>query len=154
VLANTDARLCPTGLKDVEEIDEERGRGLRYFLHLAGTDTGRADSDFLAAAVDQGANGLEVEVPAPLGDIMRVADPVAELRPAAANFTKLCHKTEISRAVRNLEYSRGGGWGSKRLRYTRRERARAGVAQLVEHLICNQRVGGSNPSAGSKRSIT
>ena len=23
----------------------------------------------------------------------------------------------------------------------------AGVAQLVEHLICNQRVGGSNPSA-------
>ena len=24
---------------------------------------------------------------------------------------------------------------------------RAGVAQLVEHLICNQRVGGSNPSA-------
>ena len=26
----------------------------------------------------------------------------------------------------------------------------AGVAQLVEHLICNQRVGGSNPSAGSR----
>ncbi len=25
--------------------------------------------------------------------------------------------------------------------------SRAGVAQLVEHLICNQRVGGSNPSA-------
>ena len=27
----------------------------------------------------------------------------------------------------------------------------AGVAQLVEHLICNQRVGGSNPSASSIR---
>ena len=26
----------------------------------------------------------------------------------------------------------------------------AGVAQLVEHLICNQRVGGSNPSASSR----
>ena len=26
---------------------------------------------------------------------------------------------------------------------------RAGVAQLVEHLICNQRVGGSNPFASS-----
>ena len=26
----------------------------------------------------------------------------------------------------------------------------AGVAQLVEHLICNQRVGGSNPSVSSK----
>ncbi len=28
----------------------------------------------------------------------------------------------------------------------------AGVAQLVEHLICNQRVGGSNPFASSKLS--
>jgi hypothetical protein len=27
----------------------------------------------------------------------------------------------------------------------------AGVAQLVEHLICNQRVGGSNPFASSTR---
>jgi hypothetical protein len=26
---------------------------------------------------------------------------------------------------------------------------RAGLAQLVEHLICNQGVGGSNPSAGT-----
>src|SRR6266542_171313 len=29
-------------------------------------------------------------------------------------------------------------------------RRRAGVAQLVEHLICNQRVGGSNPFASSR----
>ena len=29
----------------------------------------------------------------------------------------------------------------------------AGIAQLVEHLICNQRVGGSSPSAGSKFSL-
>ena len=28
---------------------------------------------------------------------------------------------------------------------------RAGVAQLVEHLICNQRVGGSNPFASSTK---
>ena len=27
---------------------------------------------------------------------------------------------------------------------------RAGVAQLVEHLICNQAVGGSNPFASSR----
>ena len=27
--------------------------------------------------------------------------------------------------------------------------SQAGVAQLVEHLICNQRVGGSNPFASS-----
>src|ERR1700676_5287406 len=31
--------------------------------------------------------------------------------------------------------------------------SRAGVAQLVEHLICNQRVGGSNPSASSAKKI-
>ena len=29
----------------------------------------------------------------------------------------------------------------------------AGVAQLVEHLICNQRVGGSNPSASSAKNF-
>ena len=29
-------------------------------------------------------------------------------------------------------------------------RLQAGVAQLVEHLICNQRVGGSNPFASSR----
>jgi hypothetical protein len=29
----------------------------------------------------------------------------------------------------------------------------AGVAQLVEHLICNQRVGGSIPSASSTRNL-
>jgi hypothetical protein len=36
----------------------------------------------------------------------------------------------VSRSIRSLQH-------------------RAGVAQLVEHLICNQRVGGSNPSASS-----
>jgi hypothetical protein len=30
----------------------------------------------------------------------------------------------------------------------------AGVAQLVEHLICNQRVGGSIPSASSTRKFS
>ena len=29
----------------------------------------------------------------------------------------------------------------------------AGVAQLVEHLICNQRVGGSNPFASSRKTV-
>src|SRR6267142_6007842 len=32
--------------------------------------------------------------------------------------------------------------------------SRAGVAQLVEHLICNQRVGGSSPFAGSTKHLT
>ena len=37
--------------------------------------------------------------------------------------------------------------------WQRIEFLRAGVAQLVEHLICNQRVGGSNPFASSKCQI-
>src|SRR5271157_2306091 len=32
-------------------------------------------------------------------------------------------------------------------------RQHAGVAQLVEHLICNQRVGGSNPFASSRFAV-
>ena len=42
----------------------------------------------------------------------------------------------VSRSIREVESSH-------------RSNRSAGVAQLVEHLICNQRVGGSNPSAGS-----
>ena len=34
--------------------------------------------------------------------------------------------------------------------HVRRTGPQAGVAQLVEHLICNQRVGGSNPFASSR----
>src|SRR5882672_6992370 len=40
-------------------------------------------------------------------------------------------------------------WGSVLLYFLGLRRA--GVAQLVEHLICNQRVGGSNPSASSAK---
>jgi hypothetical protein len=39
--------------------------------------------------------------------------------------------------------------GDRSLHFRREVRSCAGIAQLVEHLICNQRVGGSNPSAGS-----
>ena len=34
----------------------------------------------------------------------------------------------------------------------RLDRSRAPIAQLVEHLICNQGVGGSNPSGGTMKS--
>ncbi len=38
--------------------------------------------------------------------------------------------------------------------YPHAKQRNAGVAQLVEHLICNQRVGGSTPSASSIKSVT
>ena len=45
-----------------------------------------------------------------------------------------------------------GKWKCVRARSVPREGFEAGVAQLVEHLICNQRVGGSNPFASSTQS--
>src|SRR6202022_3721579 len=46
---------------------------------------------------------------------------------------------DIRKGSEGVLYSRGGGRGFRT----------AGVAQLVEHLICNQRVRGSNPFASS-----
>ena len=77
--------------KAVEEIEE-----LRDFLDFAVPNARRADSQPFASAFDQGADRLEVDVPATLGDVMSVADAVAELRPATTYFANLCHKTEIS----------------------------------------------------------
>jgi hypothetical protein len=75
-------------------------------LDFAGTDAGRADPDPPARAIDQGADALQVQVPAALRDIVGVADPVTELGPATAYFASLCHKTEFSRVVRNYQYTR------------------------------------------------
>src|SRR5579872_2431318 len=73
---------------------------LRHLLHFTGSDTGRTDAQALTSAVHQGSHRLEVEVPAAISDIVGVADAVAKLGSAAANFTNLCHKTEISRMIR------------------------------------------------------
>ena len=62
------------------------------FLDFAATDAGSANAHAFGGAVNQCANGLQVEVPAPLGYVVRVADAVAKLRPTAANFTYSCHE--------------------------------------------------------------
>jgi hypothetical protein len=56
---------------------------------------------------------------------------------------------------RNLFQQEGGNRGIRLLdlrdRATRRfTEVNAGIAQLVEQLICNQQVVGSNPTAGSR----
>ena len=73
-----------------------RGGLLSDLLNFAVPNTRRADLQPFAGAVDKGAHRLEVDIPATLGDVMSVADAVAELRPATAYFTNLCHKTKIS----------------------------------------------------------
>jgi hypothetical protein len=77
-------------------------KGLGDFLDFAGADTGCADAQPLAGAVDERANGLQVHVPTTFSDIMCVADAVAELGTAATNFANFRHKTEISLRILNL----------------------------------------------------
>ena len=66
--------------------------GLRRFLNLAATDAGRANTKPLGRTFDNGANRLQVQIPAALGDIVGVADLIAELRTPATHFANSCHK--------------------------------------------------------------
>jgi hypothetical protein len=40
-------------------------------------------------------NRAQIDVPAPLGYIVGVADGISELRPLAADITNSCHNSEI-----------------------------------------------------------
>jgi hypothetical protein len=65
--------------------------GLRDFLDFSVADAGRANAYPAASAINQRADRLQVQVPASLGDVMGVTDPVAEFRRPAAYFANLCH---------------------------------------------------------------
>jgi hypothetical protein len=58
---------------------------------FAGLDAAGANADTLAATVDLGFDGLEVDVPAATGGVVGVRDVVAELRAFAAEITFVCH---------------------------------------------------------------
>ena len=60
--------------------------------------------------------------------------------PGSDRYAKVSSAAHSARAL--LRVTRGGATESKIA-------VGAGVAQLVEHLICNQRVGGSSPFASS-----
>jgi hypothetical protein len=66
--------------------------GLRGFLNLTAPDARRADPNAPARAVDHRVNALQIHVPAPLGHIMGVADPITELRTAPTNLAHLGHR--------------------------------------------------------------
>ena len=65
--------------------------GLRDLLHFSRADAGSAHAQAAAGAVDDGANCLQIQIPAALGNVMGVTDTVAELRTAAAHFANSCH---------------------------------------------------------------
>lgn len=58
---------------------------------FAAAEAGRADADALSLAANLGVHRSQVDVPAPLSDVVRVADAVARLRLLAADIALLCH---------------------------------------------------------------
>ena len=68
---------------------------LRDLLDFTGANARCAHPDAAAGAIDEGADVLEIEIPAALGNVVRVADPIAELRATTADFANLCHKLII-----------------------------------------------------------
>ena len=61
------------------------------FRDFTAAQAGGADADALGGRTYASAHRAQIDVPAPPGHIMRVADVVSELRPFAANITNLCH---------------------------------------------------------------
>ena len=61
------------------------------FNDFAAAQAGGADADALALSVDFGVYRTQVDVPAPTGHVMGVADAVSRLRLPAADITLLCH---------------------------------------------------------------
>ena len=59
---------------------------------LAAAQAVGADAHALVAMRRFGVHRAQIDVPAPLGDVMRVTDVVSRTRPFAANFTNLCHE--------------------------------------------------------------
>ena len=62
------------------------------FYNLTAAQAGSTDADALSLSTNFGVYRTQVDVPAPLGDIVGVADAVAELRTAATNFANFRHK--------------------------------------------------------------
>jgi hypothetical protein len=65
--------------------------GLSGFLNLAVANAGCADANALVSAMDNGSDRLQVQIPAALGDIVGVADLIAELGTPATHIANSCH---------------------------------------------------------------
>jgi hypothetical protein len=61
------------------------------FDDFAALEAAGADANTLANALHLGVNRAQIDVPAPLANVVRVTDVISELRPFAADFTYLCH---------------------------------------------------------------
>ena len=61
------------------------------FNDFAAAQAGRADAHALRGRAHAGVHRTQIDVPAPLGDVVRVADAVSRLRLLAADIALLCH---------------------------------------------------------------
>jgi hypothetical protein len=67
------------------------GRKPELLRDFAGLKAARADLDATRPAVDLGVHRLQVDIEAPLGQVVGVADIIAGAWFLAAYFTNLCH---------------------------------------------------------------
>jgi len=65
---------------------------LRGLLNFTGTNARSARTYAPAGAIDYRADRLQIQVPAPLCDVVGVTDAVAELRSTSAYIANFCHK--------------------------------------------------------------
>jgi hypothetical protein len=75
----------------VQELNHVNVKGMLSLHDFAAAKTCGADADVLGSGPDFGVNRAQVDVPAPLGDVVRVTDGISELRPLAADITNSCH---------------------------------------------------------------
>ncbi len=61
------------------------------FDDFAGADAGRADANPGMTAIHHGSHPLQIDVPPPLADVVRVADLISKTRTLAADFTNFRH---------------------------------------------------------------
>jgi hypothetical protein len=72
-------------------LDSDSKEDLRGLLNFSALNAGGADTNALGCALDHCVYGLQIQIPAPLGDIVGVADTVSEPRAALTDFTHFRH---------------------------------------------------------------
>ena len=65
---------------------------LSGFLNFSALNARRADANALGRTFDHCVYGLQIQIPAPLGDIVGVANAVSKPRAALTDFTHFRHK--------------------------------------------------------------
>jgi hypothetical protein len=73
-------------------------------LYFAVADAACANANTARGALYQRTDGLQINIPAALRQIMSVADAVTELRAAATNFANSCHMIRKSPYWFNVDY--------------------------------------------------